>query len=84
MDLASLHLDVLAASWYQWMQLSHQLGTWDDFKTAVLVRFGPNVYDDPRWALSKLVKTNSVLEYQMKFEILSTKVIGLPPDFLQS
>lgn len=48
------------------------------------LRFGTSLYDDLKAALKELKQTNTVSEYQAKFEKISTKVTGLSEFWLIS
>ena len=82
--VASLYLDGVALSWYQWMYSNGLITSWDSFLQALESRFAPTFYDDPKGALFKLMQRGSVNEYLTEFERLVNRVIGLPPPFLLS
>lgn len=63
--------------WFQNLNESRQLPDWDQFIKHLLIRFGPNCYDDPIEAIIKLRKTSSVEDYKAKFETLSNRLKGL-------
>jgi hypothetical protein len=72
---ASYHLDDDALIWFQ--NCEHDLGCWDNFATAIKLRFGPPSYDDPMELLIKLKHVNSIEEYKGLFESLSNKIRNL-------
>ncbi|KAF7818664.1 Transposon Ty3-G Gag-Pol polyprotein [Senna tora] len=82
--LASLHMKGAAYAWYKWIVQNSLVQSWDEFLKALLLRFGTELYDDPRVALKQLRQTSSVAEYQAKFEELSTKVTGLSEQWIIS
>lgn len=43
----------------------------------VLVRFGPNAYDNLMEALTRLRQTSTLKDYQARFETLSNRLRGL-------
>lgn len=45
---------------------------------AILVRFGPSMYDDPRETLTRLKQTSTIAIYKAQFEVLSNRLKGLP------
>lgn len=50
------------------------------FSRALELRFGPFTYENHQAQLFKLRQYGSVSEYQVKFEKLGNRVVGLPPD----
>ncbi|XP_043714657.1 uncharacterized protein LOC122663013 [Telopea speciosissima] len=82
--LASIHLDGPACSWFQWKFHSNQCNTWTKFVNGIQIRFGSSRYEDLKGALSKLVQETTVLDYQVKFESLSSRIYGLSDDMLKS
>lgn len=41
--------------------------SWNDFTKALETEFGPSLFDCPRSKLFKLIQTNTVAEYYLKF-----------------
>ncbi|KAB5524458.1 hypothetical protein DKX38_022207 [Salix brachista] len=70
-----------ALTWYYWLKESSPVATWEEFKEAIRIRFGPSAYEDPVGAFTKLRQTGSVEEYQSAFEILSNKITDLSEEF---
>ena len=66
-----------ALSWFGWLKDSGPVGSWDDFTTALMIRFGPSTYEDPIGTFTKSRQTTTVEEYQTEFEVLSNKIKGL-------
>lgn len=63
--------------WFQDLKESGQLTDWDSLVRALLVRFGPNVYDDRIESLTRLRQSGTVKEYKARFESLSNRLRGL-------
>ncbi|KAJ1700964.1 hypothetical protein LUZ63_000743 [Rhynchospora breviuscula] len=82
--LASMHLDTPASCWFQSMAQAGRLTNWDAFVSGLKKRFGPSEYSDPAGQLMKLSQTDSVVDYQNKFEALASKVIGFTSDMIKS
>ncbi|GJU27456.1 reverse transcriptase domain-containing protein [Tanacetum coccineum] len=57
---------------------------WDTFLDSVKNRFGPSKYEDPRGALSKLLQTRTVAQYQSEFEKLVNRVTDIFENLLIS
>ena len=57
---------------------------WDRFVESVKNRFGPSKYEDPQGALSKLLQTGTVEDYQREFEKLMNRVTDIPESLLIS
>ncbi|XP_057953074.1 uncharacterized protein LOC131147593 [Malania oleifera] len=79
--LASFHMVGKALVWYQDKEDSGLLTSWEAFVKALLARFGPQSYDDPMEALTKLKQTSSVEAYKEQFEFLSNRLRRLPEDY---
>lgn len=69
--LISFHMKGKALTWFQNLDESSLLGDWDTYVKALLLRFGPNYYDDPMEALTLLHQTEIVKAYKTPFENLS-------------
>nr|KYP55922.1 hypothetical protein KK1_002149 [Cajanus cajan] len=69
-----------ALSWFKWMLHNQQLSDWHAFERALELRFGPTGYENFRAELFKLRQHTTVTEYQQRFEKISNRVFGLPPD----
>ncbi|GJX70629.1 hypothetical protein Tco_0307800 [Tanacetum coccineum] len=54
------------------------------FEESVKNRFGPSKYEDPQWALSKLLQLGVVEDYQLEFVKLMNKVTDIPDSLLIS
>lgn len=52
--LASFHMEGEALVWFQDLEDFGQFTSWDVFVKALLVKFGPNAYDEPMESLTKL------------------------------
>lgn len=48
---------------------------------ALQVQFAPTPFDDPVADFTKLRQTSTVEEYQIDFEVLSNRILGLPEEF---
>lgn len=82
--IASFHMEGAAYSWYKWVTKNELVQNWNEFLTALQLRFGTSLYDDPKAALKELKQTATVSEYQSKFEEISTKVTRLSESWLIS
>ena len=56
----------------------------DKFSQLLLQRFGPSAFDDFTGELTKLCQTETVREYQTKFEKLANHTEGFPDAFYLS
>ncbi|XP_042972766.1 uncharacterized protein LOC122304569 [Carya illinoinensis] len=70
-----------ALVWFQDLEESGKLNTWEAFVKALLMRFGPTTYDDPMEQLAKLSQKGTVDGYKTDFEALSNRLRGLSEDF---
>ncbi|PWA74167.1 hypothetical protein CTI12_AA254880 [Artemisia annua] len=73
-----------AAEWHRWMTRNKLITTWDSFLESVKNRFEPFKYEDPQGALSKLLQTATVTEYQSEFEKLMNRVMNISDNLLIS
>ncbi|KAG2685435.1 hypothetical protein I3760_10G124800 [Carya illinoinensis] len=80
MRLVSLHMEGKALVWFQDLEESGRINTWDAFVKALLIRFGPITYDDPMEQLAKLSQKGSVDDYKSDFEALSNRLRGVSED----
>ncbi|KAK4391502.1 hypothetical protein Sango_1928000 [Sesamum angolense] len=78
LSLISFYMKDEALSWFKWMSSNHQLTSWDAFLWALELRFGFFSFDNPQAALFKLRQHGSVANYQVEFERLYNRVLGLP------
>lgn len=75
--IASIHLDGKALMWHQSYMKTLGEGVWpnwNEYKTAIVSRFGQTPYDDPLASLMKLKQDGTVEQYQDRFDALLTRV----------
>jgi len=69
--VASIHLSDKALQWHQ-SYMKNRVGVpwprWDEYKAAILSRFGPKPFDDPLSDLMKLRQSGTVESYQEQFD----------------
>ncbi|GJU34995.1 ty3-gypsy retrotransposon protein, partial [Tanacetum coccineum] len=82
--VVGFNLEGDAAEWFRWMTRNKLISTWEGFVERVRNRFGPCKYDDPQGALSKLLQTETVSQYQSEFEKLMNRVTNISDDLLIS
>ncbi|GJW83607.1 ty3-gypsy retrotransposon protein [Tanacetum coccineum] len=73
-----------AAEWFRWMTRNGLIIDWPRFEESVKNRFGPSKYEDPQGALSKLLQTTTIAEYQGEFEKLMNRVTDISETLLIS
>jgi hypothetical protein len=66
-----------ALTWFQDLEASGSITSWDGFTQSLLTRFGPSILDDPMKTLTRLRQTTTVEAYKSQFEILSNQLKGL-------
>ncbi|XP_035543593.1 uncharacterized protein LOC118347680 [Juglans regia] len=79
--LASFHMEGKTLVWFQDLDESGVLTSWDEFVKVLLLRFGPSSYDDPMEQLTRLRQVGSVEEYKAQFESLSNRLRGLSEQY---
>nr|XP_034919250.1 uncharacterized protein LOC118052388 [Populus alba] len=75
--IASFHMEGKAITWYQELEETGILTSWEAFVKALQIRFGTSSYDDPMEALISIKQTTTVELYKTQFEMLSNRVRGL-------
>ena len=80
--LASFHLEREALQWLCWYNIKdHEEPQWTDFFQLLLHQFGPIGFDEFIGALTKLLQTGTVREYQTEFEKLVKHTEGFSDAF---
>ena len=82
--IIGFNLEGDAAEWYRWMTRNKLITSWDGFVENVRNRFGPSKYEDPQGALSKLLQTGTVAQYQGEFGKLMNRVTDISETLLIS
>ncbi|GKB73615.1 ty3-gypsy retrotransposon protein [Tanacetum coccineum] len=82
--IVGFNLEGEAAEWFRWMTRNGLITNWDAFVESVKNRFGPSKYEDPQGALSKLLQTGTVAQYQSEFEKLMNRVTDISENLLIS
>ncbi|KAF3789047.1 hypothetical protein EJ110_NYTH19744 [Nymphaea thermarum] len=77
-----LHFDGEARRWYRWLKHNEPVNDWEEFKDALLLRFGESAYVDYDIELRNLKQTSSVQEYQARFENLASMVEWTPKSLI--
>jgi hypothetical protein len=77
-----MQLQEEANRWYQGYERERPSHSWDDFKEALVRRFGPSALEDPNIALKLLHQTSSVNAYQSAFEDLQARIPSCPEQIL--
>ncbi|GJZ68916.1 retrotransposon-related protein [Tanacetum coccineum] len=72
------------AEWYRWMMRNKLVTRWDGFLENVRNCFGSSKYEDPQGALSKLLYTDTVAQYQSEFKKLMNRVTDVSESLLIS
>lgn len=75
--LASFHMEGKALIWFQDLEASDSITSWEGFIQAFQTSFGPTAYEDPMEALTRLHHTSTVEHYKRHFELLSNQLRGL-------
>nr|GEU92270.1 Ty3/gypsy retrotransposon protein [Tanacetum cinerariifolium] len=84
LKVVGFNLEGVVADWFWWMAKNELITDWVRFVKSVRNRFGPSKYDDPQRALSKLLQTRSVKDYQQKFIKLMNMVTDIPDSLIIS
>ncbi|XP_035834255.1 uncharacterized protein LOC118482726 [Helianthus annuus] len=83
-ELAVFHFVGDALSWYKHQADNELLGTWNEFKREMEIRFGPSSYENHEATLFKLKQSSTVAAYQTEFEKISNRVVGIPRQALKN
>ena len=84
LKIVGFNLEGDAAEWFRWMSRNKFIISWDGFLESVRNWFGPCKYEDPQGALSKLLQTGTVAQYQSEFEKLMNRVTDIAEPLLIS
>ncbi|KAF3782907.1 hypothetical protein EJ110_NYTH33455 [Nymphaea thermarum] len=82
LQTAVLHFDGEARRWYRWLKHNEHVADWEEFKDAILLRFGESAYVDHDIELRNLKQTSTVQEYQARFENLASMVEWTPKSLI--
>ncbi|GJZ99372.1 ty3-gypsy retrotransposon protein [Tanacetum coccineum] len=82
--IVGFNLEGDAAKCFRWMTQNGLITDWLRFEESVKNQFGPSNYEDPQGALSKLLQTETVAEYQGEFEKLMNRVTDISEALLMS
>ncbi|GKC77463.1 ty3-gypsy retrotransposon protein [Tanacetum coccineum] len=82
--IVGFNLEGAAAKWFRWMTQNGLITDWPRFEESVNNRFGPSKYEDLQGALSKLLQTTTVVEYQGEFKKLVNRVTNISETLLIS
>ncbi|RWW04464.1 hypothetical protein GW17_00032308 [Ensete ventricosum] len=72
-DIIIIHLKGDVIQWYDQFKHTHDVTTWRQFKSRLLIRFGPSEYENMDGQLVKIRQTSTVQEYQTRFKHLSNQ-----------
>lgn len=72
--LDSFHMEGKALVWFQDLEASGTITSWDGFVQALQTRFGPTSYEDPVEALTHLRQTSIIEHYNSQFDHLSNQL----------
>lgn len=73
-----------ALGWFQWMEMHEPVMTWDEFKEAILDKFGSTQDGDLQEQLMALRQTGTMWEYRGRFEIMMSLLKDVPTSTLKS
>ncbi|GJY22842.1 ty3-gypsy retrotransposon protein [Tanacetum coccineum] len=82
--VVGFNLEGDAAEWFRWMTRNKLITSWKGFLESVQNRFDPCKYEDPQGALSKLLQTGTIAQYQSEFEKLMNRVTDISEGLLIS
>lgn len=82
-ELVELYLDGKVDIWFQSLKMVKGRVTWSEFSEALVKRFGNKEDRDEVEEFNMLVQTDSVLEYQEKFEELRSLLLCRDPRFYE-
>lgn len=67
LKVAAIHFDGLVVPWFQMLQKSGAVPSWNTLAKAIETTYGPSIFECPRYALFKLLQEGSVTEYYHNF-----------------
>lgn len=63
--------------WFQMLEKEGRITSWVALVEALEDRYGPSVFDSPKYALFKLTQENSMEDYHNNFTTLANRVDGI-------
>lgn len=75
--IAAIHMTGRALVWHQSFMKQMTEGiwpSWDNYKHAIVARFGLGPFDDPLAELMRLKQVGNVAQYQEQFDVLINRV----------
>nr|KYP39590.1 Transposon Ty3-G Gag-Pol polyprotein [Cajanus cajan] len=80
--IAAVHFEKNVVPWYQMMQRTSPIISWNTLTRSLELEFGPSPFDSPRSTLFKLVQTGSVNDYYIEFTNLANRIYGVSAEAL--
>lgn len=80
-QLASYHMGGQVLIWFQDLENSSCLYTWEGFVQALIIKFRTSSYDNPMEILTRLRQNDSVKAYKGQFETLSNRLGSLSENY---
>ncbi|RWW74523.1 hypothetical protein BHE74_00017529 [Ensete ventricosum] len=65
-EITTIHLEGDIIQWYNWIECTQGVPTWRQFKSSLLIRFGPSEYENIDGQLTKIRQTSTIQEYQTR------------------
>ncbi|XP_039140565.1 uncharacterized protein LOC120277791 [Dioscorea cayenensis subsp. rotundata] len=82
LKIASVHFDGPVVPWFQRLQKSGKLTSWEVLTTALEKNYGPSAFDCPRYSLFRLTQDGTMAQFFDQFTALDNRVQGVPDDIL--
>nr|KYP74492.1 Retrotransposable element Tf2 [Cajanus cajan] len=80
--IAAVHFEKNVVPWYQMMQRTSPIISWNTLTRSLELEFGPSPFDSPRSTLFKLTQTGSVNDYYVEFTNLANRIYGVSAEAL--
>lgn len=77
LKIDAIHFEGQVVPWFQMLQKSGTITSWNALAQAVELAYGPSVFQCPQYALFKLSQIGSVTDYYAQFNALPNRVKGL-------
>lgn len=82
LKIASVHFDGPVIPWFQRLQKSGKLTSWQVLTASLERKYGPSVFDCPRHALLRLTQEGSVTQFHDHLTALVNRVSGVSEEIL--
>jgi len=82
LKIASVHFDGPVVPWFQRLQKSGKLTSWQVLTKSLECTYGPSAIDCQKYSLFRLTQEGTMPQFFYHFTALANRVLGVPEDIL--